>query len=283
MKGTRKLSSSHGTRGNNRRLSIIKRSTLESGRQILNSYADQFGIKIQEDWYQIQRETVAKQKHGRSLLTKSSMVSLLRDTYPEFDWHEWKFSVLPNGYWTKTQNRRAYFDWLAYELGVDKTQDFYSVSFEQIKDKNGASAMRCYNDSLYNALCSVYPEYKWNIWNFEYFSVPNGFWCEKENQRSYLNWIGEELGISEMDDWYNVTTVDLRHRGGVALLGQYGHNMYNILSTLYPQHEWLEWQFKSVTQGFWDNFSNQVFMHFHWLKSAKDVSRGGVLIGLLKN
>ena len=53
-------------------------------------------------------------------------------------------------------------------------------------------------------ISTIFHEKEWLPWKFE--TVPNGFWNDKNNQRNFLEWLGNELGFKNQDDWYKVTT-----------------------------------------------------------------------------
>jgi hypothetical protein len=60
-----------------------------------------------------------------------------------------------------------------------------------------------YNNSPFLLLSTVYPEYGWLPWKFD--KHPTNFWENVNNQRKYLDWAGNELGIKDMSDWYKVS------------------------------------------------------------------------------
>src|SRR4051812_24879003 len=51
-----------------------------------------------------------------------------------------------------------------------------------------------------------------------------GLWMKQENQRQFFDWLGNQLGYKEMDDWYKVTQEDIHKHGGSGLLHNYYHN-----------------------------------------------------------
>lgn len=61
-------------------------------------------------------------------------------------------------------------------------------------DNKGGSPLKLISD--------FFPDRQWLPWKFK--SAPKNFWKSQENQRQYMNWLGNVLGIKEMDDWYNV-------------------------------------------------------------------------------
>jgi hypothetical protein len=60
-----------------------------------------------------------------------------------------------------------------------------------------------YNNSPYLAVSSVYPEYQWLPWKFT--QCPTGYWDDLNNQRQFMQWVGEQLSIINYSDWYQVT------------------------------------------------------------------------------
>ena len=38
----------------------------------------------------------------------------------------------------------------------------------------------------------------------------------------FMDWLGEELGFKEMEDWYRISKKDITQKGGVSLLNKYG-------------------------------------------------------------
>jgi hypothetical protein len=57
-----------------------------------------------------------------------------------------------------------------------------------------------------------------------------------QNQRAYMNELGNKLNIKDQAGWYNVTIKDFLENKGAGLLGEYNHNMTNLLQSVYPQY-----------------------------------------------
>jgi hypothetical protein len=48
-----------------------------------------------------------------------------------------------------------------------------------------------------------------------YGPVPPGFWELAENRQRYVQWLGEQLGFTTLEDWYRITRRHFQcHRGG---------------------------------------------------------------------
>jgi hypothetical protein len=52
-------------------------------------------------------------------------------------------------------------------------------------------------------LTALYPQYEWLPWKFK--RAPYGFWESATNQLQFMDWVGKQLNVKEMIDWYNVT------------------------------------------------------------------------------
>jgi len=83
-----------------------------------------------------------------------------------------------------------------------------------------------------------------------------GYWKHLENQKSFMDWIGNQLGYKNMSDWYGILQMDISNRGGATLLRKYGGNTSNILQSVYPSHQWSVWKFKNA-KVHWKNIKLQ--------------------------
>lgn len=87
-----------------------------------------------------------------------------------------------SGYWKNLRRQRIYFDDIAKALKINHWEDWYRFSKRDVmKHEGGISILSIHGHSLYKALSSIYPEYKWNITKFR--AVPSGFWTYQQNQK----------------------------------------------------------------------------------------------------
>ena len=63
----------------------------------------------------------------------------------------------------------------------------------------GKSLVEKYDNSIMKMLQSLYPNHTWYPWKHIYSEY---FWDSLENQRQYLDWLGNKLNIT---DWYKVS------------------------------------------------------------------------------
>jgi hypothetical protein len=50
---------------------------------------------------------------------------------------------------------------------------------------------------------------------------PNGFWQQRANRRRYLDWLGQQLGFQQPEDWTRLRVADVLHHRGKGLLKRY--------------------------------------------------------------
>lgn len=87
-----------------------------------------------------------------------------------------------------------------------------------------------------------------------------------EHQRSLLENLARKLKIITLDDWYNVTTVEITNIGGR------GFDLLKGLQTVYPEHDWKPWKFKYVSWGYWNDSSTHR-QYFDWLGKQLNVTQ----------
>lgn len=102
---------------------------------------------------------------------------------------------------------RLQVEWLGQQLGVQKIEDWYSISSKEVLRffEDPSHFKQYFNNSLYDLLRSAYVDYNWQPWKFSDTPSRN-FWNDIENQREYFDWLGKELGVQKMEDWYQQTT-----------------------------------------------------------------------------
>ena len=182
-----------------------------------------------------------------------------------------------------------FFDWLYVQLNYKSMCDWYHLTRETIYKHGGQGLLNTYyNSSPSQALQSVYPQHKWQLENFTYKpsilwtqkkpqllffehlqqdfkQAPNGYWKSLDNQKEFFNWIGENISIKKLSDWYSVNFEDVQKFGTQGLLRKYYSNsLSKALMNIYPDHKWLCWMFKPPPFDCWDNTDNQKSF-FNWL------------------
>jgi hypothetical protein len=67
----------------------------------------------------------------------------------------------------------------------------------------GLTLLSKYNYSPSALITSIFHEHELLPWKFTRSSL--NFWNKVENQRNFMNWASQQLGIKEPSDWYTVT------------------------------------------------------------------------------
>eukprot|EP01125_Pyxidicula_operculata_P020777 TRINITY_DN7777_c0_g1_i1.p1 TRINITY_DN7777_c0_g1~~TRINITY_DN7777_c0_g1_i1.p1 ORF type:complete len:419 (-),score=47.22 TRINITY_DN7777_c0_g1_i1:95-1351(-) len=194
------------------------------------------------------KETQWKRGLGRVQGISILHVKILSDE----EWIPWKFSKVPQDFWEHHQNRLSYFEWLSEQLGYRSDEDVYKLTSSIFRKYHGVGLLSRFNDSIYELVKDVYPNKVWLPWKFHH--SPKKFWMEKENQHDYIKWLESQLNISSPDDWYKVTTSDVKRNNGTSLLSLYSHSVYVLLKNVYPEVDWDPWKFKRVPKHIiWSN------------------------------
>jgi len=81
----------------------------------------------------------------------------------------------------------------------------------------------------------AYPDYKWIIGRFKFSS--NHIWKDRNSVREFFQFCKNELQITNKEDWYRVSRVQISHLGGQHLIQLYG-NLRNALSFGFPEENW---------------------------------------------
>lgn len=163
---------------------------IEKQRMYLDSVGENYlSITTHEQWYEkVDRELHAYR--GGGLLMRhygGSLKKALETVYPEYYWKIWEFASVGPNYWKDIENQRLYFDHISKDhLSITHYEQWYDRIGEDLHPYGGQGLLSShYQDSLKNALEIVYPEYRWNSWQFGYVESEN--WQLVENQRSYFD------------------------------------------------------------------------------------------------
>ena len=156
----------------------------------------------------------------------------------------WLFGRVPSHYWEDPKNRRNYLLWLSHKLGCRKMQDIYGLTHEDVKRNHGGGLANLYwRASLVVGIKECFPQYDWKEWLF--VMAPVKFWKDKRNHRRYMQWLGEQLGVRRIEDWYHATTEDFRRHAGGSFLFCYRSSVSLAVKACMPHHDWKEWLFEA--------------------------------------
>lgn len=147
---------------------------------------------------------------------------------------------LNGAFWKKVENQKRFIDWLGTQLGYKQLADWYKVSVEDINKYGGKLLLsEQYNGSPSKVLQKVYPEHQWMPWRFN--KTPNGYWQyvsqDRQEQKRIVDWLGEQLCVTTLDDWYRISLSQVRELASFGGLSS-SAALAQILSSVYPWHPW---------------------------------------------
>ena len=130
-----------------------------------------------EDWYSISQEKIIS-NGGATLLryTKMSPSELVMNIFDEYQWLPWKFLVTPKEIWTDKKVQRNFLSSLGKSLGIIEKDQWYRVTYKEIRDFGGSGLLSIYGNSPSKTIMSVFDDYKWSPWKFK--NVNRGLWEE---------------------------------------------------------------------------------------------------------
>lgn len=169
----------------------------------------------------------------------------------------WLDGPVPNGFWTRLENRRLYFRWLGHKLGFRKPEDWYRITTDDFKHNHGGGLLtqKHLRSSAIAAVRECFPEYDWKEWLFGMTLLR--FWKNPRNHRRYMKWLGQQLGIRRPSDWYHVSTRNFQDNKGGSFLLCYDSTISRAIMAYLPNYDWKEWLFDKTPQGFWKKKDNR--------------------------
>jgi hypothetical protein len=194
----------------------------------MNWLGKQLGFRRVEDWYQITQHHF-RQWDGGGLLAQfaDSPIAVLKDYRPDYKWLEWRFTHVPRRFWDDPANRHRYMDWLGEQLGFQRREDWYRISYAAITRRYGARLLAKFADSPIDVIRDYRPTYDWKEWLFP--RPPQGSWAEPQNRRRYLNWLGQRLKFTCPEDWSRLRVVDVSTHRGQGLLKRFQFRIADIV------------------------------------------------------
>ena len=98
--------------------------------------------------------------------------------------------------------------------------------------------------------------------------VPHGHWNSWENRRQLFDSFMIEMGMDELSDWYSIRTSHLRETGSLwgVYTGRYSSRLVNALEDVYPEFDWVAWEFAKIPQGFVDVWKNRKMLADWFMK-----------------
>ena len=148
---------------------------------------------------------------------------------------------------------------IGVQLGIQEGdfEAWYKVDQKLFENLGGDSLLEKHGGWMWRLLSTVFPEHKWVASKFG--RVPHGFWASLDHQQTYLDNLGDHLGVKEgeLDGWYSITSTDFIQSGAGGLLKLYGDSLPKLLAAVYPNHQWDSAKFTVRSRNYWTSLENQ--------------------------
>jgi hypothetical protein len=230
------------------------------------------GIKHPSQWYDIELHILKATEQTRSDSTPQDFPSLLdalKAAHPNHEWDTFKFKEKRN-LWTPATKRSA-FDAAMKFRGMQDLSDWYRISRRDMYDMGlGGILSNFYNNSPQQALADVYPHHKWLPWKFK---LTRRVWENVSNRNQFLQWAADELGVTKMEDWYQVSVPQISSLdGGSSLVAYFGGSLPSAIMVTMSHHTWLPWLFNPAPRALFEN-ADQRRRYMEWLGKQLGFSR----------
>jgi len=89
--------------------------------------------------------------------------------------------------------------------------------------------------------------------------VPNGFWNDLDNRRSYFVDLKKHYEFEKPEDCYQLTAKMIRDYHGASLLNanHYKGSIIAFLQEMMPDYHWLGFKFSGAPKGYWETLENR--------------------------
>ena len=163
--------------------------------------------------------------------------------------------------WRDHLNQRDLIDLIGSKLKLKNLEDFYNITQVDMKPYGGDILLDNYFDgSMYQLFSSLYPNHSWYKWNFSQ-RIESSFWDNKNNQRDFMDQLGNRLEYKEINAWYGVTKKQIQENGGLSLLNKYGGSPSKLVMAVYDTHQWDKMRFRlagSNERNHWEDRDNRI-------------------------
>jgi len=242
-------------------------------RLFMNEAMKKLELKELDDWYSISANRLTK-IGGSSLLRQyPTFMDLLSSVYPEHSWNPFKRSQVPHNYWKDVNHQRKWIHDLSNHLNITEINQWNQVSAKDVTNFPGGYRMLTIHGGVISMISHFYPDFKIDS---SQRNMPSAHWKSYENQRIFMDNLGNQLGIKDLSEWRNVSYKKfLKHGGGSILL--YYNSFFDLLQAIYPEYNWKNDLYKTgrVPLGYWHDIDNirhfiKYFENVHFIKKLED-------------
>jgi len=247
-------------------------SSLENQKRLIEELGEKVGVKDLDHWYSISASSLIPLGAGRVLnIYNGSLRKLLAVIYPNHLWVASKFTRKPikidgigvgveskpshPNAWSSIENLRRLVDELGERMGIRDLSGWYSISPSQVISMGAGKALALYKGSLSAMLAAVYPNHSWDVSKFS--AKPRNFWSSLDNQKRFMDELGDKVGVRELDGWYSISASSLVPLGAGSILTYYKGSLPKLLAAVYPDYPWDISRFSKRPQRYWSSMKNQ--------------------------
>ena len=178
--------------------------------------------------------SVKKDKKSKTHGKKYNMLSLLKETYPNYSWKFWLFFQAPTKSWKDIANQREFFEHVIKQEKINVNSDsIYQLSFKTLSDYGGKT-ISGYYPTYIDFIKKMLPGRKIDKFKFKY--VGHNFWLNKKNQKEALLYLGKKLGFKKKNDWYGIKYEDFKNFSFYQLLKPFNHSPGEVVVKLLPYY-----------------------------------------------
>jgi hypothetical protein len=163
---------------------------------------------------------------------------------------------------------------LKEHLSITTPEDWYSIHSDGLQHPETSRLLHsAYGGRLDLALNAIYKDtgHYWYPWLFVGCAdkLDTEFWKDMDNQAKYFQWLGDRLGIQNMEGWYSVGLKEFYENHGTYLMWNvYFKSPREAIIANFPHHPWKLWLFNRVPPGFWEPEATRREF-FDWLGKEK--------------
>ena len=140
--------------------------------------------------------------------------------------------------------------------------DWYKIDFKAFENNNGYGFItnKLFNGSPSTAVMLTFPEHHWEIYKFKHHT--KGYWELAENRKDFMTQLGQKLGFTKMEDWYNIDAKAFSEY--VGYLNIFKNSPVIAVMHTFPLHNWEISRFKRVGNEYWTVRENRK-EYLEWL------------------
>jgi hypothetical protein len=208
--------------------------------------AEKLNVDLLENWMEISGKKLIEMgeggplKHDKEKNWMEFLIMAYPDTirfhgYDDFYEEDQLDALIPTkNPWIRLENRERFFERVSQEIGIKNPSEWYEVRWIDIDRLGGSYLLKNYhNNSLWNALNTLYGEYHWNRWRFKHFQGNNNIiidyiycdilfliedWNSIQLHLELFEFMGKALDIKEDYDWLRVNKSHVEYYGGSHIL-----------------------------------------------------------------